>query len=83
LNPQVDSNQKAQIEASSRVFRDGVETFTGTPQPMNTDVQTDMKKMVGGGALKLGGKMQPGDYVLQGSSDRQDCQGDGDAVVRF
>jgi len=65
LNPQVDSNQKAQIEASSRVFRDGAEIFTGTPQPMNTDVQTDLKKMVGGGVLKLGGKMQPGDYVLQ------------------
>jgi hypothetical protein len=65
LNPQVDSNQNAQIEASSRVFRDGAEIFTGTPQPMNTDVQTDLKKMVGGGVLKLGGKMQPGDYVLQ------------------
>jgi VWFA-related protein len=65
LNPQVDSNQKAQIEAFARVFRDGVEIFTGTPQPMNTDVQTDMKKMVGAGALKLAGKMQPGDYVLQ------------------
>jgi VWFA-related protein len=65
LNPQVDSNQKAQIEVSSRVFRDGVEIFAGAPQPMNTGVQTDMKKMVGGGVLKLGGKMQPGDYVLQ------------------
>jgi VWFA-related protein len=65
LNPQVDSNQKAQIEVSSRVFRDGLEIFAGTPQPMNTDVQTDLKKMVGGGVLKLGAKMQPGDYVLQ------------------
>jgi len=65
LNPQVDSNQKAQIEASSRVFRDGAEIFTGTPQPVNTDVQTDLKKMVGGGVLKLGAKMEPGDYVLQ------------------
>jgi VWFA-related protein len=65
LNPQVDSNQKAQIEVSSRVFRDGVEIFTGAPHPMNTDVQTDLKKMVGGGVLKLGSNMQPGDYVLQ------------------
>ena len=65
LNPQVDSNQKAQIEAFTRVFRDGAEIFAGTPQPMNTDVQTDTKKMVGGGVLKLGGNMQPGDYVLQ------------------
>jgi VWFA-related protein len=65
LNPQVDSNQKAQIEVSTRVFRDGAEIFTGTPQPMNTGVQTDIKKMVNGGVLKLGGKMQPGDYVLQ------------------
>ena len=65
LNPQVDSNQKAQIETFSRVFRDGEEIFTGKAQPMNTDVQTDLKKMVGGGVLKLGSNMQPGDYVLQ------------------
>ena len=65
LNPQVDSSQKAEIETFSRVFRDGAEIFTGTPQPMNTDVQTDLKKMVGGGVLKLGANMRPGDYVLQ------------------
>jgi VWFA-related protein len=65
LNPQVDSSRKAEIETFSRVFRDGAEIFTGTPQPMNTDVQTDLKKMVGGGVLKLGANMRPGDYVLQ------------------
>ena len=65
MNPQVDSNQKPQIESYSRVFRDGTEIFTGKPQPMNTDGQTDSKKLVNGGVLKLGSTMQPGDYVLQ------------------
>ena len=32
---------------------------------MDTDAQTDLKKLVGGGVLKLGGTMKPGDYVLQ------------------
>jgi hypothetical protein len=65
LNPQVDSSQKPQLEAFSRVFRDGQEIFTGKPQAIDTGVQTDIKKTVGGGVLKLGDKMQPGDYVLQ------------------
>ena len=39
--------------------------FCGKPQPMNADGQTDLKRMVGGGVLKLGGTMKPGDYVLQ------------------
>ncbi len=65
LNAQVDSNQKPQIESFSRVFRDGQEIFTGKPQAMDNSVQTDLKKLVGGGVLKLGDKMQPGDYVLQ------------------
>jgi len=65
LNPQVDSSQKPQIESSSRIFRDGKEIFTGKPQAVDTAAQPDIKKMEGGGVLKLGGKMQPGDYVLQ------------------
>jgi VWFA-related protein len=65
LNPQADSNQKPEIETYSRVFRDGTEIFTGKPQAMNTDVQTDLKKLVTGSVLKLGSNMQPGDYVLQ------------------
>jgi hypothetical protein len=61
----MDSNQKPDIETYSRVFRDGTEIFTGKPQPMNNDVQTDLKKLVSGGVLKLGATMKPGDYVLQ------------------
>jgi len=65
LNAHVDSSQKTELETFSRVFRDGQEIFTGKPQPMNGDAQTDVKKLVGGGVLKLGGTMKPGDYVLQ------------------
>lgn len=65
LNPQQDANQKPQLETYSRVFRDGAEIFTSQPKPLNNDIQTDMKKLVSGGVLKLGGTMKPGDYVLQ------------------
>jgi hypothetical protein len=65
LNARLDSSQTPRIETFSRVFRDGQEIYTGKPQPMNSAAETDVKKMIGGGVLKLGDKMQPGDYVLQ------------------
>jgi VWFA-related protein len=65
LNPQLDSDHKPEIETYSRVFRDGSEIFTGKPQPLNSDVQTDLKKLISGGVLRLGANMKPGDYVLQ------------------
>jgi len=65
LNPQLDSNQKPEIETYSRVFRDGTEIFTGKPQSLVSDGQADIKKLVSGGILKLGATMHPGDYVLQ------------------
>ena len=32
--------------------------------------QADPKHLVGGGVLKLGAKMEPGDYVVQSGGER-------------
>ncbi len=65
LNARQDSAQKPDIEAYVRVFRDGQEILTGKPQPLNLEDLADPKRLVGGGVLKLGANMHPGDYVVQ------------------
>ena len=64
LNGRPADGQPPQLEAYSRVFRDGQEIFTGKPNPIAVEGQSG-PQLVGGGILKLGEKMQPGDYVLQ------------------
>jgi VWFA-related protein len=65
LNARGDTNQKPEVESFARVFRDGQEIFTGKPQPLNMSDEPDATHLVGGGVLKLGTKMEPGDYVVQ------------------
>lgn len=65
LNARGDANQKAEVESFARVFRDGREIFTGKPQPLNMSDQPDPNRLVGGGVLRLGAAMAPGDYVVQ------------------
>jgi hypothetical protein len=65
LNAREEANQKPEIESFARVFRDGQEIHTGNPQPLEVASQPDPKHLVGGGVLKLGAKMAPGDYVVQ------------------
>ncbi|HYX30184.1 MAG TPA: VWA domain-containing protein, partial [Pyrinomonadaceae bacterium] len=47
------------------LFRDGKPVFTGKQNPMSAAGQSDFKRLVGGGAIKLGTDLTPGDYVLQ------------------
>lgn len=54
-----------QLEAQSRIFRDGQVVFTGQPFKVNTAGQTDMKRVVGLGRLRLGTNLPPGEYALQ------------------
>ncbi len=65
LNARADAGHKPELEVSTRVFRDGQEIHAGVPTPVNLQTQDDPKRLVNGGVLKLGAKMQPGDYVLQ------------------
>jgi hypothetical protein len=49
----------------TRVFRDGKQVYQGKPMPFAAEGQKDPKNLIAGGRLQLGGKMAPGEYVLQ------------------
>jgi hypothetical protein len=65
LNAQADSGNKPDLDVQTRLFRDGEEVYTGKPTRLPVDGQEDPKRLIGGGRMQLGGKMKPGDYVLQ------------------
>jgi VWFA-related protein len=57
---------KTQLESRTRVFRDGKQLYEGKPLPVTAPgEQKDPKNLIAAGRLQLGGKMAPGDYVLQ------------------
>ncbi|OLE52745.1 MAG: hypothetical protein AUG51_16320 [Acidobacteria bacterium 13_1_20CM_3_53_8] len=65
-NAQLDSAAlKPQLLTQVRIFREGQLIFTGQTQHFNPSSQADMKRLLAGGALKLGSDMRPGEYVLQ------------------
>jgi VWFA-related protein len=59
------STGRPQLQAQIRLFRDGREVFTGTPQPFDVGTQTDLKRLASGARLQLGTEMMPGEYVVQ------------------
>jgi hypothetical protein len=66
LNAQEDSAKKPELEVQTRLFKDGEQIYEGKPTPLPSGgPQPDPKHMIGGGRLKLGDKIAPGDYVLQ------------------
>jgi VWFA-related protein len=65
LNAQEDSNKKPELEVQTRLFRDGEEVYSGKSAPVPVAGQPDPKRLIGGGRMQLGGKITPGDYVLQ------------------
>ena len=65
-NPRLDkATGQPQLSTQVRLFRDGQAVFTGKEFPLSTANQTDLKRLVAGGAIRLGGEMTPGEYVLQ------------------
>lgn len=47
------------------LFRDGKQVFAGEPEPFEVGRQTDLKRLVASGRLRLGADLTPGEYVLQ------------------
>ncbi len=47
------------------LFRDGKAVFTGKILPMALTNQTDLKRLIAGGALQLGSDLIPGEYALE------------------
>jgi VWFA-related protein len=65
FNPKLDEAKKADLSLQIRVFRDGKPFFEGQVQKVPGDWQEDLQKVRVGATLNLGGRMEPGDYVLQ------------------
>ncbi len=59
------ANPTPQLTVQLRIFRDGKPAFTGKVAPLSLTGQTDMRYLTGGGLLRLGTDMPPGEYVLQ------------------
>lgn len=65
-NAQVDkATGRPQLQTQMRLFRDGQQLFAGRVQQYDPGNQPDLKRLIAGGALKLGTDLQPGEYVLQ------------------
>ena len=56
---------KPQLQKQVRFFRDGALVFSGKVQPLGETSQPDPKRIAILGAVKLGGDLIPGEYVLQ------------------
>jgi VWFA-related protein len=65
LNARLDANQKPQLEVETRIFRDGVQINESKPRPVAASQQGDAAHLLSAGEIRLGDKIQPGDYVLQ------------------
>jgi VWFA-related protein len=65
-NAQLDqATHVPQLTAQIRIFRDGKAVYTGSPVPVNTNAQPDLKRIGVGSRLQIGAEFPPGDYVLQ------------------
>ncbi|MBX7055046.1 MAG: VWA domain-containing protein [Pyrinomonadaceae bacterium] len=64
-NARLDTTKRPNIQTKIRVFRDGKLILDGQQISLDLSGQTDMQRLRASGALSLGGKMLPGDYILQ------------------
>jgi hypothetical protein len=65
-NAQLDKQTSTpKLKVQVRVFRNGVELFTGEEIPYDATGQTDLKRLTANGGLQLGTNMLPGEYILQ------------------
>ena len=64
-NAKLDQSRKPLLETKLRVFLDGKLILDGEPMPVDLRGQTDMQRIAVAGAMNLGDKMLPGDYIFQ------------------
>ena len=53
------------LSTQMRLFRDAQQVFAGKELVITTTSQLDLKRIIVGGAVRLGADMAPGEYVLQ------------------
>lgn len=56
---------KPQLQTQLKLFRDGRQVYAGKETIVDAAGQLDLKRMTTTGALQLGSKMEPGEYILQ------------------
>ncbi|HEV7796531.1 MAG TPA: VWA domain-containing protein [Pyrinomonadaceae bacterium] len=65
-NAQLDkANGKPQLQTQLKLFRDGREVYAGKESVFDPAGQPDLKRLTTTGAVQLGTKMEPGEYMLQ------------------
>lgn len=64
-NAKLDGAKRPSIATKVRIFRDGKLVLDGKDQQLDIAGQTDLARLRCAGALAIGGKMLPGDYILQ------------------
>jgi VWFA-related protein len=66
FNAQLDrTSHQPQLETQVRLFRDGRQIYAGQVRPFKINEKEDFKRLVAAGQLALGGRIEPGDYILQ------------------
>jgi VWFA-related protein len=66
FNPHLDpATSQPQLQTQVRIFREGQPVFTGRAQRFTLNNPPDINRLSGASAIKLGGDMTPGEYVLQ------------------
>jgi hypothetical protein len=64
-NAGLNATRHPALRTRIRVFRDGTMILEGLDKPFDLSGQTDLKHLKAAGALAIGEKMLPGDYILQ------------------
>jgi VWFA-related protein len=63
-NPKPESGtRRPKVEAQVKLYLDGKPFFAGKPAPV--EAGDDLQRLLGGGDLKIGPEMPPGEYVLE------------------
>lgn len=64
-NAKSDAKQSPQIQLQAKLFRDGKMILEGEPFQVDTNGQTDLRRIEVSNAIVLGTDLPPGDYALQ------------------
>ena len=64
----MDTSRQPKVQTKIRVFRDGKLILDGKETPLDLHGQTDMLRLKAAGAVAIGDKLLPGDYI---SSDHR------------
>jgi len=64
-NAKIDNSKRPQLTTKIRVFRGGELVLDGRQTPFDLGAQTDLAHLRVAGAVAIGQKLLPGDYILQ------------------